>query len=175
MNKYFLLLVFPLLLVFSCRKPPDYSDTPQIEFLSITTEQIYDQDNLGFVDSVSISIHFQDGDGDLGLDASDIENSEKYVGDYIFNYFIDVYKKKEGKWEFIDFEEIGSSPSHARFPRLLIEGLSPIEGELNFGITLVPSSLLKSNDTLRFDINIVDRDLRRSNTVTTDQIAFGIP
>ena len=162
-------------MVFSCRKPPDYSLTPQIEFSTISTQQIFDNDNLSFVDSVSISIHFQDGDGDLGLDAADIENSDKFINEYIFNYFINVYKKKNGKWEFIDFEAIGSSPFHARFPRLLEEAVSPIEGDLNFALTLVPSSLLQPNDTLRFDVNIVDRELNRSNTVITNQIAFDIP
>ena len=174
-NKYFLLPLFPILIVFSCRKPPDYSDIPKIDYLSISTEQIFDEDNLAFVDSVSISIRFEDGNGDLGLDNSDIENSEVFVNDFVFNYFIDVYKKTNGNWEFIDFEEIGSSPFYARFPRLLPEGLSPIDGSLNFALTLVPSSLLKSNDTLRFDVYIVDRELNRSNTVTTEEITFGIP
>ena len=75
----------------------------------------------------------------------------------------------------IDFEEIGSSPLHARFPRLLPEGLSPIDGDLNFALTLLPSSLLKPSDTLRFDVNILDRELNRSNTIITDHIVFGLP
>ena len=86
-----------------------------------------------------------------------------------------MYKKEAGIWVFIDFEEIGSSPFHARFPRLLPEGLSPVDGELNFALTLVPSSLLTPNDTLRFDVNILDRELNRSNTITTDHIVYGLP
>ena len=174
LNKYFLLLVFPVV-IFSCRKPPEYSNTPEISFLSISSQQIFDQDNLAYVDSVSISVTFKDGDGDLGLDNSDIENSNVYVEDYIFNYFINVYKKKNGEWEFIDFEAIGSTPFHSRFPRLLPEGASPIDGDLHFALTLIPSVLLKPNDSLRFEIDILDRELNRSNKITTDAILFGAP
>jgi len=159
----------------SCEKPPNYSDTPKIEYLSITKETIITSSSNSFADTVTISIGFEDGDGDLGLNTTDIEGSDKFVGEYIFNYFIDVYKRNNNEWEEIDFELIGGTGLDSRFSRLLPAGVSPIDGDLNFGLNLVSGTLLKPNDTLRFEVNIVDRELNRSNTITTDYIVFGIP
>lgn len=75
----------------------------------------------------------------------------------------------------MDIESIGGAPFHSRFERLLPEGASPIDGDLNYGLTLNTSSLLKPSDSIRFEIDIVDRELNRSNKVTTDAILFGTP
>lgn len=174
LNKYLLFVFFPLTIL-SCRKPPDYSETPEITFKSISKQLIYDTDNLAYVDSVSITISFKDGDGDLGLSTDDIEGSDIYVDEFIFNYFIDIYKKENDTWVFVDIESIGGAPFHSRFERLLPEGASPIDGDLNYGLTLNTSSLLKPSDSIRFEIDIVDRELNRSNKVTTDAILFGTP
>ena len=174
LNKYLLYVFFPLAIL-SCRKPPNYSDTPEIKYESISKLLIFDETLLGYIDSVSITVSFKDGDGNLGLDNSDIEGSEIYVDEYIFNYYIDVYKKENDTWEFVDFEAIGESYFHSRFPRLLPEGASPIDGDLNLGLILTPSSLLQATDSIRFEIDIVDRDLNRSNKITTDAIIFGTP
>ncbi len=177
LNKYFILLIFPLLLVFSCKKPPDYSDTPSIKFLNISKEQTFDPDILSFVDSVSVSIHFEDGDGNLGLSEKDILNSKKYVDDFVFNYFVEVQKKINNTWAKVDFSTIGSEPLNSRFTRLLPEGVGPIDGELHRAIIFTPitSPLFTKGDTLRFDIYILDRELNQSNTVTTDEIIYGTP
>lgn len=57
----FLFLV--VLLVFSCTKPPDYPDTPVIEFVSMSKTSMMQGNTLN--DSLSVIISFTDGDGDI--------------------------------------------------------------------------------------------------------------
>lgn len=177
LNKYILIFLIPITFLLSCRKPPNYSDTPAIEFKSISKDLVFDEDIQAYVDSISITIEFQDGDGNLGLDNSDVENSPIYVNEFVNNYFVDVYKKVEENWELIDFESVGSTPPNARFPRLLVEAVGPIDGDLNRAIILtsIDTPILQPNDTLRFEIYILDRDFNQSNSITTDYIVYGVP
>ncbi len=63
----FALLLF---LVSSCTQPPDYPDTPVIEFVANSKDSIYQQP-LGILDTILIRFSFTDGDGDLSLDTPD--------------------------------------------------------------------------------------------------------
>ena len=57
----FILMLFIVLFVtFSCKKRQTFSSTPAIDFVNFTKDTV----NQG--DSLLISIHFQDGDGDFG-------------------------------------------------------------------------------------------------------------
>ena len=58
-----LLLVLPVL-VTGCRHEQKYSIVPHIEFVSL--EKI--DDGTGHDNQAELTIYFQDGDGDIGLD-----------------------------------------------------------------------------------------------------------
>lgn len=62
------LAVLSALLLASCFKPPEYSNTPIIEFESVS---FVDVSNPSDPDSLILVVRFKDGDGDLGLDAND--------------------------------------------------------------------------------------------------------
>lgn len=65
-----LLLLIP---IFSCHSPePKFPKTPSISFQKIQRYKIFDQYTQTYVDSISVSLHFKDGDGDLGLSEQDI-------------------------------------------------------------------------------------------------------
>lgn len=51
--------------LYSCFDPPEYSNTPEIEFENLTFRETPD---LSDADSLILYIKFRDGDGDLGLD-----------------------------------------------------------------------------------------------------------
>lgn len=56
------------LFLLSCFDPPEYSNIPVIEFDKVT---FVDVANTSDPDSLIVTIRFKDGDGDLGLDAND--------------------------------------------------------------------------------------------------------
>jgi hypothetical protein len=56
------------LLVASCFEPPEYSNTPEIRFLSVRTVDVA---SPTIADTVEVKISFRDGDGDLGIDGED--------------------------------------------------------------------------------------------------------
>jgi len=61
---------FLVLSYYSCSVNPGFSETPSIEFLSISEDTI-NQGSL-FTDSIFLRISFRDGDGDLGTGATGI-------------------------------------------------------------------------------------------------------
>lgn len=63
-----LLLFIIGLLLTSCLKDPDFPDNPVLKSMDLSYKEI---GGLQEDDSLIISLHFQDGDGDLGFDASD--------------------------------------------------------------------------------------------------------
>jgi len=73
------------LLIGSCFDPPEYSNTPQIDFESVQFKQVGTNSDM---DSLIVTISFKDGDGDLGLGSN--ETDEPYNEQ---NFFLD----KNGK------------------------------------------------------------------------------
>ena len=53
----------------ACTKPPDYSDTPEIAFISLSeTTMTQGSQNEEFI---TLTISFTDGDGDIGIDGGE--------------------------------------------------------------------------------------------------------
>jgi len=157
---YFLLLLG--FLITACKKAPNYSKTPSISFSNLrVVSDLSDPDNP--VDSVYISIHFQDGDGDIGDDA----RKDK-------DFLVKAYKKINGVYTYVDLGDYDYSG-------ILPQAFSKVAGPLDGTITqvtpfdyIVPNSLgFEKNDTLRFEIQIKDRANNYSNVVqTTDYIMW---
>jgi len=176
-QKYFILLikslfvVIPFLLILQgCKNPPEYPNTPAIKYGFLNKVSFTGQDSL------TIGLTFRDGDGNLGLDENDVDGSSIYVGDFKYNYFVEIDKSVNGNWERIDFIDLGFPEQHSRFPRLLPEGVGPIEGDLNWSYRtpLSPTSVFQSGDTIRFEIYVLDRDLNQSNIIVTDSVRLGL-
>ncbi len=183
--KAFLFRYFPVcilaILMSACFNPPDFNDTPEISFESIRGVRAVDP--LGNPqDSITITISFQDGDGDLGLDPADtltpyqpfiVENGVTRVNFFHHNYHLTVKRLENGTPVEVSFLDGGRI--RGRFP-VLIDGSGPIEGQLNFGQYFFVSgsnNTLNTGDTLLFDVQIVDRALNISNTITTETIVLG--
>ncbi|MTI31405.1 hypothetical protein [Xanthovirga aplysinae] len=81
-------LLMGCLLVWGCGSPPEFPNEPKIEFESITYKPKANN-NFGSSDTLTISINFQDGDGDLGLDGG--EFSDPYQPYFFFD-------KTKGEW-----------------------------------------------------------------------------
>ncbi len=156
-----LFLLTPLLLALllpACRKPEKYSVVPQIEFVSM--EAINEVDNAM---DVRLTIKFQDGDGDIGLDEDDLSAPFDTSSVYYYNCFITFFEKQNG--EFVEVEL--PSTLNMRIPRLSDDVPESISGELY--LDLFAKNPFSPYDTIRYELYIVDRALNHSNTITTSE------
>jgi len=70
-----LLLLFTGLLISSCMNDPEFSNQPRIELIDVQFKEV---GTISNADSLIIVLHFEDGDGNLGLDNSDEFSSGAY-------------------------------------------------------------------------------------------------
>jgi hypothetical protein len=148
MHRVLILLVTLLTLSWACQPIRLFDETPEITFVSIEPEVVTE-----LVDSITITLKFTDGDGDLGLPESDTSND------------ITVLDKREGPPNFGDIEY------PFRMPFVTPPGNSKqISGEIRLIIqnTLRRPGLL--TDTLKYSIQIRDRANRVSNIVESPKI-----
>ena len=177
-----ILFMFLLALTTACFSPPEFSNAPEIGFVGISGDRTTDP--LGNrQDSITVTISFKDGDGDLGLSNQDTlspfqpfeqqPDGSLTVNLYHHNYHMTVKRMKDGMLEEVNFLDGGKVKG--RFPRL-VDGNGPLEGELNFGRYFLiggSSNTFNEGDSLLFEVFIIDRALQQSNTITTDMIVLG--
>jgi hypothetical protein len=177
---YFVLLLLAIIAGASqCKEiivGPDFSLRPTIEFRRNVVDRGALDPVLGNrVDKLTIVIHFEDGDGDLGLTSEDRQtekfqqtNPDGTPNKYYFNYYASILRKVNGSF----VRDEASVPYSGAFPPLKPDGKpGPIEGELEYSI-LFPLLSTPPNDTVKFEIFIIDRDLKESNTILTDEVVL---
>jgi hypothetical protein len=142
----------------SCANPPEYSDTPSIEFMSLSKNQM--SQSLFGNDTVAISFSFTDGDGDISF------------SDTTGNIFI------------VDARDNFSKPSY-RIPTIDEQGAgNGISGIITISVpttcciyppnTALPcdtaQSVPQTFDTLSYRIRIMDRARNMSNEIEAGPI-----
>lgn len=147
-------------LLIGCRHEEKYSIIPYIEFLSL--EKV--DNGTGHDSQATLTIHFQDGDGDIGLDSRDRDPVFAVDSPYYYNFFIDFYEKQQGEWVKIDLP----TPLHARVPHLSEDVPESIEGKLSI-VTYI-NNPMSPYDTVRLSCYLVDRALHHSDTIVTPEI-----
>ena len=154
-------LVFVLAVAsFGCRREPKYSVVPHIEFVSL--EKI--DNGTGHDSQAELTIRFQDGDGDIGLDETDRDPVFAVDSPYYYNFFIDYYEKQHGEWVLVELP----TPLHARIPRLSENLPESIEGDITI-LTYI-NNYFSTYDTIKLSCCLVDRALHRSNVIETPEI-----
>ena len=163
----YLFFLGSLTAIFSCQKPPEYDNTPNIKFQNV---EIFSSVENGFKkDSLVIVTRFEDGDGDLGLSNEDIAQAPFNQGDNNLNYFIEILIKKGNGFQPLNLP----FSFNGRFFRLAPDGrIGPIEGDLRYGGIVIRErdNVIKPGDVLKFRVWVRDRALNRSNTVLSDEI-----
>lgn len=138
-------LSFISLLIISCVKPPKFSETPEITFVSINDTSIMQQ-----TDSIRMTISFKDGDGDLGSKANDTST----------NCFITDHRPGKPDYTYT-----------YKIPYITPKGTTKdISGTVDInlpGITCIP---LHAVDSVIYKIVIMDRAGHKSNQVETPLI-----
>lgn len=180
-SKYiFLMLGFILLSLKGCFfKKPEFPIEPAIAFESIKKVTIKGNQNELIKDSITISITFRDGDGDLGLAPTDTLppykalNEDETPNKFHFNYFCTLYRKVKGEFVKFEFPDPALN-NNGRYPLLNDDDkLGPLEGILAYNVNIpLQNNIFKENDTLMFKIQIADRALHLSNEIETAEIVI---
>lgn len=121
----YILVLFAAILLFACDRAPKYTEAPVISFNRIGKFRVYSPNNSSYIDSLAISINFQDGDGDLGnIDQNAMPN-----------FIAEVYLKDEhNNFNLVDYNFL-----NGKFPPLnTTEKKGPIDGILNQGTNMSP-------------------------------------
>ena len=159
MNR-FVVFIAMLLLLAGCHREEKFPVVPAITFVSL--EKI--DDGTGIDNKATLTLHFQDGDGDLGLNTEDTYSPFDTASVYYYNLFVDYYKKVNGQFQKIEFETV---TFNQRFPRLSNDVPESIEGDLYVDLPINSFDMSTQYDTIKFSCYIVDRALNASNTVET--------
>lgn len=162
---FFILLV---LVVGSCKDYENFPVEPQLEFIEFTILR----DAQGIDQRGIIHMSYTDGDGNIGLDSTD------KVAPYDYNLFIKYYEQQNGVFKEIllirpDYSTnpvtYDTATFNARIPMLTPAGRNKaIRGEIED--TLFINNPLSRFDTIKFEAYIVDRDLNKSNVISTPPI-----
>ena len=132
-----------IVLLFSCEKEQVISDTPIIEFKSISPATVQE-----YSDDIIIIIFYSDGDGDLGENNPDIHNL------------------------FIEDNRNGIVYQF-RIPHLAPDNNSiAIEGDFNITINGSGITDESSSQQVNYSIYVKDRVGNKSNTITTSNITI---
>lgn len=168
-------ILFLVIGFYSCQKPPEFPNTPNISLLSINKEYKETDERRG--DFVSININFTDGDGDLGISASESlfppYTIDSVQTEYFNNLLITMYYKSNNQWKVVDFGN--NNGLSGQFERLQDSDLkSPIKGTISYNFVIDNQSQnilgFKKNDSIKFDIAIRDRALNMSNSITSNPL-----
>jgi hypothetical protein len=162
----FSVLVVLILLVDSCLKQPEYSVVPEINLVDLTFKP-GDHKNL-IADTLKITIHFQDGDGDLGIGASDSSSlnfqSPWYYAYDTVNFDIGYTSDKNltlpGAFKFINYKA-RKLPQFDTIPSLDCANWEELLATNGSGQTSVKDTIYVRQNTRAFNIFV---DVYEKNT-----------
>ena len=155
MKKNICLLFLMVVFLCACKKPVNYSDIPEIKFISFHKYQ-----DTQIQDGAILTFSFKDGDGDIGLHEWETYPPFDSTSIYYYNFFCDYYEKQKGVFVKIDFN------LNARIPRLSKLQKESIHGEIYLTLPFYYDITSPYTDTIQLKFNIVDRKLNKSNTET---------
>lgn len=161
-----------------CLSEPSYSTTPSISFESIRRVRYTISGSP--VDSVFLTINFQDGDGDLGVTATEAGRapySTKFRG---ANFYVTPFVKNTvGRFDSLKLARpdlaLTKSSYYDRFDHLSAttdNRASPLRGTLTRAYRFDYGDQYRPNQEGQFTISIIDRALHQSNEVTSTSIVF---
>ena len=178
-RRYLIGLFLMALAVFSCQKKVEYPVEPKIAYEGFT--YLMNPDST-FSGQGVISFSYTDGDGDLGLDDSDTLPPFGFNDTYYYNMVIDYLKSENGVFVKTPLlsPHVPTGPAdtlvlfdtvtfNARFKRLRdSEEPKAISGTMDYKLTV--QNPFSPNDTVKFEIRILDRALHESNVIQTEAI-----
>lgn len=141
-------LLLALLALAGCETDPVFPDEPQIRFVSITPAVA----TAFTADEIQVTIHYEDGDGDLG-----------YTGDPVNNLFLTdlraAFVGNSGRVSAFSFESLTPDTKNPS-----------IQGDITITLTTPPYD--SAEEPLTLEIYLVDRAGHESNRITTTGITI---
>ena len=179
MKKSLIIILFAFFTLAACQKKVEYPIEPKIAYEGFT--YLLDADSTFSGEGV-ISFSYTDGDGDLGLDDSDTLPPFGFHDAYYYNMVVDYLKSENGVFVKTPLlsPHVPTSPDdtlvlydtvtfNARFKRLRdSEEPKAISGTIDYKLTV--QNPFSPNDTVKFEIRILDRALHESNVIQTEPI-----
>jgi hypothetical protein len=158
-------MIIATLALAGCPTPKTLPDVPRVEYKSFILEKKINALNQEILTG-TLTFDFEDGDGDIGFDASfdsiNVPDSVKY------NLFLTLHEMVNGVYREVDTSEL-LAPPYYRIPPLDREGQNKtLKGEISVDIEYFTIEY----DTLRYSFFIQDRAFNRSNVDTTNEIIF---
>lgn len=172
--------LFALLAIGSagCVDIPDFSNTPKIYYNGISVEtrnDTIDGTAIGERDIVTVSINFEDGDGDLGASSAEVQDTLVFTANYKkvpgwnleANYeLVTMIQNKDSTWS----ESIFGGNKFKFSPLLKRDGKAgPIKGKLDMNAPF-PRSNSTVPTRIKFKVRIIDRAFHISNQIETDPV-----
>ena len=168
-TKITLVLLIIVTFLSSCLKPESFPPEPEIEFVSFEAQG----------DSGIITFSFTDGDGDIGLGQEQLNPPFDTSSYYYYNLYLNYYEMMNGTWVRGTADPLGNN-----FPTAdsitfsyRLENITPLgqnkalRGEIQ--IIMEPyyfNSYSNHNDSIRYEIMLIDRSLNHSNLLETPLI-----
>jgi hypothetical protein len=172
-KSYLVGMLLLALAAMSCQKPVEYPIEPKIAYEGFT--YLFNPDST-FSGQGVISFSYTDGDGDLGLNEGDTLPPFGLHDTHYYNLVVDYLKCVNG--EFVktpllswnaQTQTYDTISFNARFKRLRdSEEPKAISGMMDY--TLTVQNPFSPNDTIKFEIHILDRALHESNVIQTEPI-----
>lgn len=172
-KQYLIGLFFLALASVACQKEVEYPIEPKIVYEGFT--YLMNPDST-FSGEGIISFSYTDGDGDLGLDDADTLSPFGFHDAHYYNMLVDYLKCVNGEfvktpllsWN-VQTQSFDTVTFNARFKRLRdSEEPKAISGTMDYQLTV--QNPFSPNDTVKFEIRILDRALHESNVIQTDPI-----
>jgi len=165
-NRFLSLIIIIFFCLYSCKKVEQLPAAPHIEYTSFT---IFDTTDILGNNSKGgrLKFHFEDGDGDLGLNAPSQSDTLADSTNLFFTLF-----RKEGGVMVAAPDNDPLKPSSYRIPYMERLGQNKI---LKGTISVTFLYLFYSpSDTIRYDFYIKDRALNESNVASTSEIVLSV-
>ena len=172
-NKCLIGLLLVAMAAVSCQKPVEYPIEPKIAYEGFT--YLMNPDST-FSGEGIISFSYTDGDGDLGLDDTDTLSPFGYNDAHYYNMLVDYLKCVNGvfvktpllSWN-AQTQSYDTVSFNARFKRLRdSENPKAISGTMEYKLTV--QNPFSPDDTVKFEIRVLDRALHESNVIQTEAI-----
>ncbi|MEO6284662.1 MAG: hypothetical protein ABIN80_12050 [Dyadobacter sp.] len=159
-----------------CVDIPDFDDTPKIYYNGIDqyTETDTVSGKVQKTEYVTITVDFEDGDGDLGASAEDLNSKDTTNNSFVKRYekvpgwglpanyeLVTMRMNKDSSWS----ETVLPGDTFKFFPILKPDGKpGPIKGKLDLVVNYryLTSAVLSK---LRFKVRIIDRAFHISNQI----------
>jgi hypothetical protein len=165
----------------SCLHEPSYPDTPEISFESIRLQRFTVANSTVPIDSVYITINFQDGDGDLGLNSVEAQTAPYGSKDVAaVNYINTAFIKNANNGGRFDsartfYNYLPKRDLYSLFDHLsptTDSRKSPLRGRLTRAYGFYLGSPYLPGQEIKFRVSIYDRALHHSNEIETTSLVI---